>query len=456
MIRINIIPALLLVSLLSAQSPEEAVDFYYSQEGIGTKAQAMGNAFTGVADDYSAIYWNPAGLTQLYESEIYGDLYHLNFQNEATFKGNTILDNRNFTKLKSLGLAYKFPTAQGNLVIALGYNRIKDYDHFLHFSGYNMQSNDFFIPIVDDNDQEVNYLFDRNILQTEKIMQDGNLSSWSLGGGIMLSPNFSVGLTLNIFSGSSQYLFDYYQDDINDYYNLYPADFSGYELHQKIISDFSGWGVKIGGLFQLNRSLKLGVAIDFPTTLNVAETYSETDALYYDDGYADEIDYGGFDWEYDVQYPFQFAAGLAFDVNRLTLAASFEYRDWKQTKFNIPDGYALTEDYNDLLNENDNFADIFRTTYNYHLGGEYRFRGTGLKIRAGYSFIPSPLSAADSKLNRQYFSTGFGYDIDRNSTLNFSYSKGYWKKESIDGYTPGGTDESIQTSRILTGISYRF
>jgi long-chain fatty acid transport protein len=31
----------------------------------GSKAQAMGGAFVGLADDFSAIYWNPAGITQL-------------------------------------------------------------------------------------------------------------------------------------------------------------------------------------------------------------------------------------------------------------------------------------------------------------------------------------------------------------------------------------------------------
>ena len=33
--------------------------------GMGTKAISMGGAFIGLADDFSAVYWNPAGLTQL-------------------------------------------------------------------------------------------------------------------------------------------------------------------------------------------------------------------------------------------------------------------------------------------------------------------------------------------------------------------------------------------------------
>jgi long-chain fatty acid transport protein len=36
----------------------------------GSKAIAMGGAFVGLADDYSAVFWNPAGLTQMKETNI--------------------------------------------------------------------------------------------------------------------------------------------------------------------------------------------------------------------------------------------------------------------------------------------------------------------------------------------------------------------------------------------------
>ena len=34
--------------------------------GLGARAESMGGAFIGVADDWTAIYWNPAGLAQLH------------------------------------------------------------------------------------------------------------------------------------------------------------------------------------------------------------------------------------------------------------------------------------------------------------------------------------------------------------------------------------------------------
>ena len=37
----------------------------------GTKAMAMGNAFTAVADDLTAVFWNPAGLAAKRSPEFY-------------------------------------------------------------------------------------------------------------------------------------------------------------------------------------------------------------------------------------------------------------------------------------------------------------------------------------------------------------------------------------------------
>ncbi|MBA7523689.1 hypothetical protein ES705_15822 [subsurface metagenome] len=38
--------------------------------GTGARSQAMGSAFTGLCDDVSAIYWNPAGLSQLARNQL--------------------------------------------------------------------------------------------------------------------------------------------------------------------------------------------------------------------------------------------------------------------------------------------------------------------------------------------------------------------------------------------------
>jgi len=41
----------------------------FNLNGSGARAAGLGYAFTGIADDATAISWNPAGLTQIYGME---------------------------------------------------------------------------------------------------------------------------------------------------------------------------------------------------------------------------------------------------------------------------------------------------------------------------------------------------------------------------------------------------
>src|ERR1700722_11550839 len=45
--------------------------------GVSSRANTL-QAFTGVADDPSALYYNPAGITQIKGTAIEGDLYYVN------------------------------------------------------------------------------------------------------------------------------------------------------------------------------------------------------------------------------------------------------------------------------------------------------------------------------------------------------------------------------------------
>lgn len=51
----------------------------FMEVGVGARALGMGNAFVGLANDVSAFYWNPAGLTQLENPELFL-MYSDNFE----------------------------------------------------------------------------------------------------------------------------------------------------------------------------------------------------------------------------------------------------------------------------------------------------------------------------------------------------------------------------------------
>jgi len=79
-------------------SPDESkgqVGLFFDEFGAGAKAMAMGQAFTAVADDYSAAYYNPAGLTQT--RNIFEGTIGYNYVKPrvlASFPGNATLNIR--------------------------------------------------------------------------------------------------------------------------------------------------------------------------------------------------------------------------------------------------------------------------------------------------------------------------------------------------------------------------
>jgi long-subunit fatty acid transport protein len=441
---------------LLAQSPEEAVNFIQDETGIGLRSRAMGNAYEGVADDYSALYWNPAGLALLESTEIAAELDHLQFSNEARFSQNTELENLNFTGMRSLGLAYKFPTARGSLVIAFGFNRFKDYDNVLRFDGFGRTGNGLEFDLDDGNGGTGTYVFDRDVQQGETLSESGRLNAWTLGGGLAVSPNASLGVSAQWISGSSLYQFDFFQDDLNNAYTVYPADFAEYSLHQEIRTGFSGWSMKIGGMFRMNPNLRFGLAADLPMTLRVSERYSENDALTFDDGTVDAADLGSGEWEYLVRYPVKIGVGAGLDLGPLLLAGGMEYRDWTQVKFDRPEEFNMNDDYGGLIADNVLFAERFRPVASYGAGAELRIPGTGIALRGGWRNVPSPVKDAAANLDRRYLSAGLGFNIDTGASFNFSVVRGTWNRVSSDSYTPDVTEEAVKTTRILGGLTLRF
>jgi hypothetical protein len=57
-------------SVHAASSVTEVTDFTIHQHFVSARALGMGNAFTAVADDYAAIFYNPAGLARLEEGNL--------------------------------------------------------------------------------------------------------------------------------------------------------------------------------------------------------------------------------------------------------------------------------------------------------------------------------------------------------------------------------------------------
>ena len=53
--------------------------------GLGARTMGMGGAFLAVADDFTTLYWNPAGLAQIRKFELFSGLSHSELGAETEF-----------------------------------------------------------------------------------------------------------------------------------------------------------------------------------------------------------------------------------------------------------------------------------------------------------------------------------------------------------------------------------
>lgn len=437
--------------LLQAQSAYDAIHLLEAEKGFGTRALALGGSYTALADDYTAIYWNPAGLGSIQTYQIYSELSHKNYSNSAFFANQRTLNGQSYTRFRSLGLTIPIPTTRGSLVLALGYNQIVDFDENLLFSGYSERANGLGFYIQDEDQEEVFYPFDQAVERIEKVSNGGGLQQWSFGGAIALSPRFILGLTAAILSGREQYQFNFSQTDVNQIYKDYPADFDQYRINQYLQSDYRALNLKIGSTLELIRGLRVGGVVTLPSRFRIQEVHSNADALIFDNGERDEVEQNG-EWEYRVTTPFYFDTGVAFHSPFLVLSASARYRDWSQTRFEVSSTDLGDADYRQFLEENELIRSNYQPTVEYHLGGEINL---GLaKLRGGYALLPTPRIEETAKRDRQVFSGGLSFTLDRVLNLDITYLRSNWERESWDSYTPAGTREDITTQRILVGLSY--
>lgn len=164
--------ALLIGALLLSATPAHAQSvgdaLFFSEREPAAGARMTGMAGTGLAGigDTGALYANPAGLGYLTSSQITGSFRSLLAADESSyttefdrsgdgeFESVTSRLDRSRTGygFDNLTLAYKFPTAQGSFVLAVGLNETRSFDRNLDYQGRNQLSSisDFFLPVGDE------------------------------------------------------------------------------------------------------------------------------------------------------------------------------------------------------------------------------------------------------------------------------------------------------------------
>lgn len=426
------------VICLSGSSPaQEEIFSLGMQLGTGARAIAMGGAYTSVGGDFSASFWNPAALANIRRVEFSGSLSHLMRQSTAEFSdipfNATINQNEeNFTRFNDLGLAYPVPTQQGSLVFSFGYNRVKSYDSNFDFRGFNP-----------DDSVSVN--------QAWKELETGSLNTWTASGAMAVSPNMSVGIGLNFWTGGSDFQTTFREVDIDDIYT-----FENFTRDDGLNTNISGFNVKLGGLIDLPL-LRLGATISTPITFKVKEDFFTSEKLLDDNlDLAEEFFDEGF-FEYRIKSPWTFTGGASLNLLNFVFSGDLEYNDWKQIAyktdppFTDENGDELTQGQANLFIRNN-----YRATTRIRLGGEFTLPLTGLSFRAGYFRDPSMFQGASSEEDKQFYSAGIGFLVDKQVRLDVALVHGFWKNfnQGLPG-TDDIIDEEVKVNKAFVSLAFR-
>ncbi|MDP1678158.1 MAG: outer membrane protein transport protein [Bacteroidota bacterium] len=466
---------------LFAQFSEDAVRYSARGSGVGTRALGMGNAYIGVSDDYSATFWNPAGLAQMRRLEVMGGISNVGFANDATFYSAKKNATTSATSLDNLGFVFPFPTLQGSLVFAFGYNRISDFANASKFDGFNNQSS--IIPSLqtsatDDPSGEFDIPFNlfltntngytsiqQNVNQSATKKESGNLGQWSFSGAIDIEENISFGVSLNIYSGKYDYTRNFLESDNSNLYNYNASQaissdsaylrFNKFYYDNYLSAELSGSNITMGLMYRSD-FFRFGLVGKAPSSIKVSETYTNEGQSVFDAGtWSDKNPAGKYSYtannEYTVHSPWTFGAGgSVYVTTHLLLAADVEYTDWTQIEW---------VDNFDLEKGNTTLQSAFRATTNIRLGAEFDIPSTDVKVRGGYSLTPSPYKNDPSSFDQTMFTGGVGILLQRNVSLDGAVAFGSFKSFRNQYSYPintSRTDESIATSLVNFTVSYRF
>lgn len=391
--------------------------------GLGARQMAMGG--TGIASslDGAALYYNPAALSRIHRIEFQIGLTHQKFSNETTQPGNRYdgytskINEGNLSQTKTrfgtFNLTLPVPTYRGSLVVAFGVNRIMSFDRVARFHVRDDSTGD----IIDDNAKE---------------FETGGIYLYSAGAGIDISPNLSAGLTLNVYSGTDEFKYDYTHRD--DAFDLETA------TRNQVTEDYIGASAKAGILARPNSNLAIGLTVETPLDWQVKYTYDQqfdSANQSYEDAY--QI-------EYDLQRPFIFGLGGAFRAGTFTITGDAEYIDWSQLSYN--DNSAMSA-------ENDSLSMMYRDVLNLRGGAEYQIPSAGLALRAGLFSTPLPYQKAYIKNDRSGYTLGFGWLVEKILMLEGAYVHGSLKRTFTgpNGLTAEAHD-TFQTFYFT--LSYRY
>jgi len=374
-------------------SAYQDLDFEFS--GGGARAQGMGNAHLGVADDINAVGWNPAGLYLIEKPIVTGTWNSVSPKGSSQLRVGTPSPrfdaHGSIASLSALSFVAPVRVKGHQFVCAIGHTRT-------HNDIQNYRVTDEAI------DSAIVYFPRRDTLPTPTMFDVewgvlGGLYATNIGFGTRLYNEHSFGFTINIYSGTSVASTNYVQLASD-----YPISIIGDPIFGKMLfkresldsARFSGVNFTFGYKMK-KENFALGVVIRTPFELKATRTTKLEDSTFF------QYDPGNFGlFSSNIYYmvneatkyklPVRIGAGFSWQTSeRLLLALDAEYQGFSGGSILMRDSIVLDPGGENLeyYREIDPaWSDVFTV----RTGLEYVYpTGIGdIPLRAGFGYIPRP------------------------------------------------------------------
>lgn len=443
--------ALFLLAVRISAQEERAIDRF---SGVGVWAMGMGGAYLGVADDFTAVHWNPAGLAQMTQREVYVTFHRNSYDNEASQSGTTAKSDLSNTRFGSLGFVYPYPVYRGSLVLAAGFNPVKDFDSTLRISGFSVADS----------------------LETDNTFtNEGELTMTTLAAAIDVAPSVSLGLALNLISGDNE---NFQEFIFKDEFDL--AFQKRWTARETFNDEYeAAFNAKLGLLVRTPRDdpqFRLGFTLATGPTHTIAYRFKGIpavngynlveyddgtmcrDVVIEDDGSCTSVEVETTRDNYKVSLPLEFGAGgSARATDDLLVAASVHFSEWSQSEYERDD--------DSDLRANASFENQYRDVTRYHLGVEYQVPQIALDLRAGFYTDPLPFVGprdADlamdpvsnplivAKQDRRFITLGAGLLLEEAVRADVALVRGTFEVKE------GLLEENTTVTRAFFGLTYSF
>jgi long-chain fatty acid transport protein len=325
--------------------------------GLGTRAQAMGGAYVGIADDFSAVFWNPAGAAG-FRKEMFG-FYATDLMPRATFRQWPLT-------LEVPEIDAKTPT-----------------QHYLGFLGayYRPIGSKVVVGIGVGTPSGLGVKWDGADFAD---LSDDTTFDWSSKiGAFSISPLVAVKLNDWLSVGASVDL-RFGMFNLKMAPGLLELDGSTYQTGQ-YEENMDGWGfgATFGVLAKPVEKLTIGLTVRTPSTVSLKGTARMSYLTLY--GLPDSSDL-----ERELTWPLWIAGGVAFrPIERLVLSADVHWTQWSKldrlTTVYLEDFWAR------LMAEGDRDVRVlnWKDAAQIRFGAEYALSAT-TALRAGYYNDPAP------------------------------------------------------------------